>query len=221
MNQTSPSRSSSHGTEHSHHQKHSSRITTLLDSISDLRDIDTKVNDWKLPDPHSPSSPIDNKHECHAHSPLVHEFNEKKIIEAIRNGGCLPYAQKKERCEAPGERHGDGRCLPALPLPIPVSSSISRSHPCPHHWRHEQLDREISENQMEAKENGGKPSCKSRYKRDFSSNDQYSQLYYLFKPSDKVATGISLSVLLQLRRLSRGFSAGNAILVSLESHKMG
>ena len=218
MNQTSPSPSSSHGTEHSLHQRHSSRITTLLDSISDLRDIDTKVNDWKLPDPHHPSSSTDNIHECHAHSPLVHEFNEKKIIEAITNGGCPPCAQKKERCEAPDERHGDGRGLPALLAPIPVSSSISRSRPCPHHWRHEQLGREISENPIEAKENGGKSTCKSRCKRGFPSDDRYSQLYCLFKPSDKVATGISLSVVLQLRKLSRDFNKGNATLMFLESH---
>ena len=216
MNQTSPSYSPSHRTEHSHHQKHSSRITTLRDSISDLGDIDTKVNDWKLPDPDHPSSSIDDKHECHAHSPLVHEFNEKKIIEAITSGGCSPYAQKRERCEAPDERHGDGRGLPALPSPIPVSSSISRSRPCPHHWHHEQLDRESSaENPMEVKENSGKSSCKSRCKRGFSSNDQYRQLYCPFKPSDKVATGISLSVLLQLRRLARCFNAGNTTLVSV------
>ncbi len=54
----------------------------------------------------------------------------------------------------------------------------------------------------------------------FPSNDRYSQLYCLFKPSDKVATGICLSVVLQLRRLSRGFNPGNATLASLESHKM-
>lgn len=174
MNQTSSSHSSSHRTDHSHHQNHTSRTTTLLDSISDLRDIDTKVNDWKLPDPHHLSSSIDNKHECHAHSPLMHEFNEKKIIEAITAGECPPCAQKRERCEAPDERHGEGRGLPALPSPIPVSSSISRSRPCLDHWHHEQLDCETSENLMEVKDNYGKPSRKSLCTRGFSSNDQYS-----------------------------------------------
>lgn len=154
MNQTSPSHSSSHATEHSHHQKHSSPVTTLLESISDLRDIDTKVNDWKLPYPHHPSSSNDNIHECHAHSPLVHEFNEKEIIEAITNGGCPPYAQKKECCEIPDEGHGDGRGIPALPSPIPVSSSTSKSRPCRHNWRNEQLGRKVSENPMEVKESG-------------------------------------------------------------------
>ena len=214
MNQTSPSHSSSHRMEHSHHQNHSSRTTTLLASISDLRDIDTKVNDWKLPDPHHLSSPIDNNHECHAHSPLVHEFNEKKIIETITNGGCPPCTQKKERCEAPDERQGDGRGLLALPSPIPVSSSISRSCPCLHHCHHEQLDREISENSMEVKDNYGKPSRKSLCKRGLSSNDLYSQLGYPFKLSDNVATGISPSVLLRLRRLLRGFSTGNVTFIS-------
>ena len=220
MNQKSPSHSSSDGTEHSHHQKHSSRIATLLDSISDLRDIDTKVSNWKLPEPHHPSSPSDNTHECHAHSPLVHEFNEKEITEAITHSGCSPHARIKDRCETLDERHGDGRGLPALPSPIPASSSILRSHPCPHHWRHEQLGRKISANPMELKENGGKSTCISRCKRGFPSNDQYSQLCCLFKPSDKVTTGISLSVVLQLRRLSRDFNTGNATSVSLESHKM-
>ena len=212
-NQTSPSSSSSHGTEHSHHQRHSSRVTTLLDSMSDLRDIDTKVNDWKLPDPHHPSSSTDNIHECHPHSPLVHELNEKKILEAITNSESPPCAQETERYEAPDERQGDGRGLPALPAPIPVSSSTSRSRPNPHHWRHEQLGREISVNPIEAEENGGKLTCKSRCKLKFSSADQYSQPCCLFKLSDRVATGISLSMMLQLRKLSRCFNTGNATLV--------
>ena len=218
MNQTLPSHSSSYKMEHSHHQKHSSRTTTLLASTSDLRDIDTKVNDWKLPDPHHPSCSIDHNYECHAHSPLVHEFNEKKTTAATTNGGCSPCAQQKERCEALDERHEDGRGLPALPSPILVSSSISRSRACPHHWRHEQL-RESFENPMEVKENSGKSPYRSRCKRGFSSNNKYSQLHYPLKLWDKVATSIYLSVLLQLRRLSRAFNAGNATLVSLESHK--
>ena len=220
MNQTSPSPSSSHGTEHSHHQRHSSRIATMLDSMSDLRDIDTKVNDWKLPDLHRSSSSTDNIYECHAHSPLVHELNEKNIIESITNGGSLPCTRNKERYEALDKRHGDGRGIPALPAPIQLSSSTSRSRPSPHHWHHEQLGSEISENLIEAKENGDKLTCKSRCKRGFSSNNQYSQLYYLFKPSDKVATSISLSMVLQLRKPSRCFNTGNATLGSLESHRM-
>lgn len=216
INQTSPSHSPSHRMEHSHHQNHSSRTTTLLASISDLRDIDTKVNDWKLLDPHHLSSPIDTSHECHAHSPLVHEFNEEKIIEAITNGGCPPCAQKKEHCEAPDERQGDGRGLPALPAPGPVSSSISRSRPCLHHCGHELLGREISENPMEGKDNYGKPSRKSLRKRDLSANDLYSQLSCPFKLSENVATGNSPSVLLQLRRLLRGLSTGNVNVQKIE-----
>ena len=205
INQTSPSHSSSHRTEHSHHQNHSSPTTTLLASISDLSDIDTKVNDWKLPDPHHLSPSIDKNHECHAHSPLLHEFNEKNIMEATTNGGYPPCAQKKERCEAPDERQRDGRALSALPSPIPVSSSISRSSPCLHHCRHEHLDRVKSENPMEVKESYGKPSRKSLCKRGLSSNDLYSQRGCPFKLSDNVANGISPSVLLHLRRFLRGF----------------
>lgn len=175
MNQTSTTHPSGHATEHSHHQNHSSRTTTLLASISDLRDIDTKVNGWKLPDPHHQSSPIDNKHECHAHSPLVHEFNEKKIIEAITDGGRPLCTHKGERCETSDERHGDSRGLPTLPSPIPVSSSISISPPCLHYGRPEQLDRETSENLMEGNDNCGKWLRKSPCKRGFPSNDQYSQ----------------------------------------------
>ena len=211
MNQTSPSHSSSHGTEHSHHQTHSSRTTTLLASISDLRDIDTKVNDWKLPDPHHHSCSIDNKHECHIHSPLVHEFNGKKIIEAAIDGGCAPCAEKRERCEVPDERHGDGIGLTVLPSPIPVSSSILRSLPCLHDRHHEQLDRQTSEHSMEVKDNDGKPSRKPLCKRGSSSNDQHSRPYCPFKLLHKLATGISLSVLLQLRRILRGFNTGIAI----------
>lgn len=208
MDQISPSHSSSHRTEHSHHQTHSSRATTLLASISDLRDIDTKVNDWKLPDPHHHSSSIDNKHECHVHSPLVHESNEKKIIEATTDGGCAPCAQKMGRCEVPDERQWDGSDPPVLPSPIPVSSLILRSL---HDGHHEQLDRQTSENPMEVKENDGNPSRKSLCKRGSSSNDQYSRPYCPLKLSHRVPTGISPSVLLQLRRVLRVFNTSIAV----------
>ena len=190
MNQTSPSHSSSHGTEHSHHQKHNSRTTAILESISDLRDIDTKVNDWKLPDPHHPSSPVDNKHECHAHSPLVHEFNEKDMTEAIRNGGCPPYAQREGRRQAPDDRHEDGRGFTASPSPIPVSSSISRSRPCPHQWHHEQLDCDISKKLIEVKENGGKSSSKSGCTRGFSSN-QHNTANFIVSSSSRTESPLA------------------------------
>lgn len=95
----------------------------ILESTDDLSDIDLHVVDWKLPPTHHDyscllgpggHSPIDETHECHDPSPLMHEMEETQDVGnwgvPVRSRNCcMSDGQEAETLSPNHPRHHQRR----------------------------------------------------------------------------------------------------------------